>query len=124
MSHYNVNGGVAKTLIRHLIRWVAGRDDMAGAADVLNAILDTEISPELVPAGADGKIQSTEATVGPYALNDYFLFYITRFGMTPSKVAWVPAARIWAMTFRSIPPAKSFLPEVRMMPLMAGSASV
>ena len=89
MSHYNVNGGVAKTLIRHLIRWVAGRDDMAGAAAVLNAILDTEISPELVPAGADGKIQSTEGTVGPYALNDFFLFHITRFGMTPSKVAWL-----------------------------------
>ncbi len=89
MSHYNVNGGVAKTLIRHLIRWVAGRDDMAGAAAVLNAILDTEISPELVPAGVDGKIQSTEGTVGPYALNDFFLFHITRFGMTPSKVAWL-----------------------------------
>ncbi|WP_426039398.1 NAD(+) synthase [Brevundimonas sp. DC300-4] len=89
MSHYNVNGGVAKTLIRHLIRWVAGRDDMTGAADVLNAILDTEISPELVPAGTDGKIQSTEGTVGPYALNDFFLFHITRFGMTPSKVAWL-----------------------------------
>ena len=89
MSHYNVNGGVAKTLIRHLIRWVAQRDDMAGAADVLHAILDTEISPELVPAGADGKIQSTEGTVGPYALNDFFLFHITRFGMSPSKVAWL-----------------------------------
>jgi NAD+ synthase (glutamine-hydrolysing) len=89
MSHYNVNGGVAKTLIRHLIRWVASRDDMASAASVLNAILDTEISPELVPAGADGKIQSTEGTVGPYALNDFFLFYITRFGMSPSKVAYL-----------------------------------
>jgi len=89
MSHYNVNGGVAKTLIRHLIRWVAGRDDMAGAAATLHAILDTEISPELVPAGADGKIQSTEGTVGPYALNDFFLFHITRFGMSPSKVAWL-----------------------------------
>ena len=89
MSHYNVNGGVAKTLIRHLIRWVAQRDDMASAAGVLQAILDTEISPELVPAGADGKIQSTEGTVGPYALNDFFLFHITRFGMSPSKVAWL-----------------------------------
>ncbi len=90
MSHYNVNGGVAKTLIRHLIRWVAGRDDMtASATDVLHAILDTEISPELVPAGADGKIQSTEGTVGPYALNDFFLFHITRFGMSPSKVAYL-----------------------------------
>ncbi|MBU2398036.1 MAG: NAD(+) synthase, partial [Alphaproteobacteria bacterium] len=77
MSHYNVNGGVAKTLIRHLIRWVATKDYAGEAAAVLNAVLDTEISPELVPAGADGKLQSTEATVGPYALNDFFLFYIT-----------------------------------------------
>ncbi|RZJ36921.1 MAG: NAD(+) synthase, partial [Brevundimonas sp.] len=58
-----------------------------------NAILDTEISPELVPA-KDGKIQSTEATVGPYALNDFFLFYITRFGLSPSKVAYL-AYQAW-----------------------------
>ncbi len=94
MSHYNVNGGVAKTLIRHLIRWVAGNEHEGGAADVLHAILDTEISPELVPAGADGKLQSTEATVGPYALNDFFLFYITRFGLKPSKVAYL-AHQAW-----------------------------
>ena len=94
MSHYNVNAGVAKTLIRHLIRWVAARPDVAEASDVLNAILDTEISPELVPAGADGKIQSTEATVGPYALNDFFLFYVTRFGLKPSKVAFL-AHQAW-----------------------------
>jgi len=94
MSHYNVNGGVAKTLIRHLIRWVAGKEHEGGAADVLHAILDTEISPELVPAGADGKLQSTEATVGPYALNDFFLFYITRFGLKPSKVAYL-AHQAW-----------------------------
>ncbi len=94
MSHYNVNGGVAKTLIRHLIRWVAAKEHAGGAADVLHAILDTEISPELVPAGADGKIQSTEATVGPYALNDFFLFYVTRFGLKPSKVAYL-AHQAW-----------------------------
>lgn len=94
MSHYNVNGGVAKTLIRHLIRWVAAKEHEGGAADVLHAILDTEISPELVPAEEDGKIQSTEATVGPYALNDFFLFYITRFGLKPSKVAWL-AHQAW-----------------------------
>lgn len=94
MSHYNVNGGVAKTLIRHLIRWVAMKEHSGEAARVLNAILDTEISPELVPAGADGKIQSTEATVGPYALNDFFLFYITRFGLKPSKVAYL-AHQAW-----------------------------
>ena len=94
MSHYNVNAGVAKTLIRHLIRWVAGLEQMAGASDVLHAILATEISPELVPAGADGQIQSTEATVGPYALNDFFLFYVTRFGLKPSKVAYL-AHQAW-----------------------------
>lgn len=104
MSHYNVNGGVAKTLIRHLIRWVASRDDMAAAQGVLHAILDTEISPELVPAGADGKIQSTEGTVGPYALNDFFLFHITRFGMAPSKVAYL-AHQAWGDASRGDWPA-------------------
>jgi len=94
MSHYNVNGGVAKTLIRHLIRWVAMKEHTGGAADILQAILDTEISPELVPAGADGKLQSTEAAVGPYALNDFFLFYISRFGLKPSKVAYL-AHQAW-----------------------------
>lgn len=93
MSHYNVNGGVAKTLIRHLIRWVAAKEHGGETADILHAILDTEISPELVPA-KDGQIQSTEATVGPYALNDFFLFYITRFGLIPSKVAYL-AHQAW-----------------------------
>jgi NAD+ synthase (glutamine-hydrolysing) len=94
MSHYNVNGGVAKTLIRHLIRWVADRELVgADAVPVLRGILDTEISPELVPA-VDGKIQSTEGTVGPYALNDFFLFYVTRFGLKPSKVAYL-AHQAW-----------------------------
>ena len=94
MSHYNVNGGVAKTLIRHLIRWVAAGDLASSeAAATLHAILDTEISPELVPA-KDGVIQSTEGTVGPYALNDFFLFYISRFGLKPSKVAFL-AHQAW-----------------------------
>ncbi|MDQ8029831.1 MAG: NAD(+) synthase [Brevundimonas sp.] len=93
MSHYNVNGGVAKTLIRHLIRWVAAKQHEGDTARILHAILDTEISPELVPA-KDGQIQSTEATVGPYALNDFFLFYITRFGLSPSKVAYL-AHQAW-----------------------------
>ena len=95
MSHYNVNGGVAKTLIRHLIRWVADRELVgAEASPTLHAILNTEISPELVPA-KDGAIQSTEGTVGPYALNDFFLFYISRFGMAPSKVAFL-AHQAWS----------------------------
>ncbi len=95
MSHYNVNGGVAKTLIQHLIRWVADRAAVGEAvAPTLHAILDTEISPELVPADADGNIQSTQSVVGPYALNDLFLFYITRFGLKPSKVAYL-AHQAW-----------------------------
>ena len=95
MSHYNVNGGVAKTLIRHLIRWVAGLELVDEAArTTLHAILDTEISPELVPA-KDGVIQSTESTVGPYALNDFFLFYISRYGLKPSKVAFM-AHQAWS----------------------------
>lgn len=95
MSHYNVNGGVAKTLIRHLIRWVADRDLIGpDATPTLLSIIDTEISPELVPA-TDGRIQSTEETVGPYALNDFFLFYISRFGLKPSKVVYL-AHQAWA----------------------------
>ena len=94
MSHYGVNSGVAKTLIRHLIRWVADRELVgADATPVLKAILDTEISPELVPA-RDGQIQSTEATVGPYALNDFFLFHFSRYGMAPSKIAFL-AHQAW-----------------------------
>jgi NAD+ synthase (glutamine-hydrolysing) len=90
MSHYNVNGSVAKTLIQHLIRWVAARDLVsAEASGVLHRILAAEISPELVPPGADGAIQSTQAMVGPYPLQDFSLFHITRFGLRPSKVAFL-----------------------------------
>src|SRR5262249_12453536 len=76
MSHYNPNASVAKTLIQHLIRFVATSGDVSEeTAAVLRDILATEISPELVPAGADGAIQSTESFVGPYALQDFNLFY-------------------------------------------------
>jgi len=90
MSHYNVNGSVSKTLIQHLIRWVAstGQFDEA-ASKVLHSVLDTEISPELVPADAVGAIQSTQAIVGPYELQDFSLYYITRYGLRPSKVAFL-----------------------------------
>lgn len=90
MSHYNVNGSLAKTLIQHLIRWVAktGQFDDE-ASQVMVSVLDTEISPELVPADANGAIQSTQAKVGPYELQDFNLFHITRFGLRPSKVAFL-----------------------------------
>jgi NAD+ synthase (glutamine-hydrolysing) len=90
MSHYNVNAGVPKTLIQYLIRWATRTDQFDPETDaVLEAILGTEISPELVPAGADGSIQSTESTIGPYELNDFFLHHVMRFGQRPSKVAFL-----------------------------------
>ncbi|MDX1604854.1 MAG: NAD(+) synthase [Candidatus Competibacterales bacterium] len=95
MSHYNVNASVPKTLIQHLLRWViASRefDDATGA--VLRSILETEISPELVPGKADDDqpAQSTEARIGPYALQDFNLYYISRYGFRPSKVAFLALA--------------------------------
>jgi NAD+ synthase (glutamine-hydrolysing) len=90
MSHYNVNGSVAKTLIQYLVRWVVNTKQFDEAASAtLLSILSTEISPELVPAGAQGDIQSTQSIVGPYELQDLHLFYITRYGLRPSKVAFL-----------------------------------
>jgi NAD+ synthase (glutamine-hydrolysing) len=97
MSHYAVNAGVPKTLIQHLIRWVIaeGEGVDAATAAVLQSVLDTEISPELVPADADGNVQSTEDTIGPYALHDFALFHVLRYGLRPSKIAFL-AERAWA----------------------------
>ena len=90
MSHYAVNAGVPKTLIQYLIRWCERTDQFDPETDrVLEAIVDTEISPELVPAGEDGEIQSTEGTIGPYELNDFFLHHIARWGQRPSHVAFL-----------------------------------
>lgn len=90
MSHYNVNGGVPKTLIQHLIRWVISSGQFEDAVDeVLQSVLDTEITPELVPAGEDEEVQSSEAKVGPYVLQDFSLFQVLRYGFGPSKVAFL-----------------------------------
>jgi len=90
MSHYNPNASVSKTLIQHLIRFVAASGDVdAKTAKLLLAILDFEITPELVPPGADGAVQATESFVGPYALQDFNLYYLTRFGFRPSKIAYL-----------------------------------
>ena len=89
MSHYNPNAGVSKTLIQHLIRFAAEHGGFGDAvAQTLKTVLATEISPELIPA-TDGKGQSTEASVGPYALQDFNLFYLTRYGFKPSKIAFL-----------------------------------
>ena len=99
MSHYNVNASVPKTMIQHLIRWVIQTDQFGAETDrVLQAILDTEISPELVPGGegdGDGPAQSTQQKIGPYELQDFNLFYITRYGFRPSKVAFL-AHHAWS----------------------------
>ena len=90
MSHYTVNSGVPKTLIQYLIRWTVSSAQFTGdAAQVLTAILDTEISPELVPPDAEGKIQSTQDRIGPYELHDFFLHYVVRHGLRPSKIAFL-----------------------------------
>ncbi|MEM0915461.1 MAG: NAD(+) synthase [Planctomycetota bacterium] len=93
MSHYAVNCSVPKTLIQHLIRWTATTEDFAAARDVLLDIVDTEFSPELVPAGEDGDgdkpSQRAEDIVGPYELQDFHLFYALRYGYAPSKIAYL-----------------------------------
>ncbi len=90
MSHYNVNGGVPKTLIQHLIRWVISSGQFGDDVNaVLQSVLDTEITPELVPAGDGEEIQSSEAKVGPYALQDFSLYQVLRWGFRPSKVAFL-----------------------------------
>lgn len=91
MSHYGINAGVPKTLIQFLLRWCIRTDQYDAMTDqVLEAILQQEISPELVPADAEtGAMQSTEEKVGPYALNDFFTHHIIRFGLAPSKIAFL-----------------------------------
>ncbi len=90
MSHYNVNGGVPKTLIQHLIRWVISSGQFGADVNaVLQSVVDTEITPELVPAGEDEEVQSSEAKVGPYVLQDFSLFQVLRYGFRPSKVAFL-----------------------------------
>ena len=96
MAHYGVNAGIPKTLIQHLIRWVVAErlfpDDVG---HVLLAILGTEISPELVPAHEGEPIQSTQARIGPYALQDFTLWHVLRRGSRPSRIAFL-AERAWA----------------------------
>jgi NAD+ synthase (glutamine-hydrolysing) len=93
MSHYNVNASVPKTLIQFLLRWAIDTDQYGDrAGEVLQSILETEISPELIPrheSDADKPGADSESIVGPYELQDFFLYYILRFGYRPSKVAFL-----------------------------------
>ncbi|MCC6170099.1 MAG: NAD(+) synthase [Caldilineaceae bacterium] len=114
MSHYNVNASVPKTLIQHLIRWVAQTgqfgDDVSAT---LRSILETEISPELIPhenGENDRPAQSTEAKIGPYELQDFNLYYITRFGFRPGKVAFLSYSAWRDASLGTWPP---LLPEAK-----------
>jgi NAD+ synthase (glutamine-hydrolysing) len=90
MSHYNVNASVPKTLIQHLIRWVANSKSFDEETNqTLLLVLGTVISPELIPSGSKDASQDTEATIGPYELHDFTLFYLTRHGLRPSKIAFL-----------------------------------
>jgi NAD+ synthase (glutamine-hydrolysing) len=90
MSHYNVNAGVPKTLIQHLIRWVISSGQFeSDVHEVLQSVLDTEITPELIPSGEEEELQSSEAKVGPFALQDFSLFHVLRYGFRPSKIAFL-----------------------------------
>jgi NAD+ synthase (glutamine-hydrolysing) len=90
MSHYNVNAGVPKTLVQHLIRWVAGNGEFDDETnELLEEIVEQEITPELIPTREDHLPQATEDTVGPYSLQDFSLFRVLRFGDKPSKIAFL-----------------------------------
>ena len=99
MSMYSVNGTVPKTLMRWMIDAISETESFAAAHDVLQDVLDTPISPELLPPDASGKIsQQTEDLVGPYALHDFFIYNILRYGFTPEKV-YTMACRAFANDF-------------------------
>jgi NAD+ synthase (glutamine-hydrolysing) len=95
MSHYSVNASVPKTLIKHLVRWIATTEVDESTSRVLHAILDTTISPELIPQDDESQsAHASELTIGPFALQDFFLYYISRFGHRPSRVAFL-AQHAW-----------------------------
>ena len=121
MSHYHVNASVPKTLVQYLVRYVARTGQLGGdASRLLMDVLDTEISPELVP-GANGTQpgQTSESVVGPYELQDFHLYYTLRFGYSPQKVAFL-AWHAWQDrtrgTWPDIPQARRneySLPEIK-----------
>jgi NAD+ synthase (glutamine-hydrolysing) len=103
MSHYNVNASVPKTLVQYLVGWVAESGEFgADVKRALHRVLDTEISPELVPGS-----QRTEAFIGPYELQDFNLYYILRFGYAPTKVAFL-ALHAWKGKYK-LPAIKKWL---------------
>lgn len=89
MGMYNPNAGIPKTLVRFLVRWVSDHEFTGPTRDVLHSIVETEISPELLPIHPTDGIQSTQAAIGPYELHDFFLYHVLRFGFPPTKIAFL-----------------------------------
>jgi len=111
MSHYAVNASVPKTLISFMLRWVIDTEQFDPAVnEVLQSVLDTEISPELIPGEGDKPTADSESKVGPYELQDFLLFYTLRFGYRPSKVAFL-ARHAWGDRERG--PWPDLIPEER-----------
>jgi len=105
MSHYAVNASVPKTLIRHLLRWIAVSAQFSAAVvAVLDEILATPSSPELLPASGASELQAAESVIGPYELQDFNLYYLSRYGFRPSKVAFL-AHHAWSDKTRGCWPA-------------------
>ncbi|KRE39293.1 NAD synthetase [Janibacter sp. Soil728] len=104
MSHYGVNAGVPKTLMQHLVHWVADTEQLPEVSQTLLSVLDTEISPELVPSKDADRPQSTQDKIGPYALQDFTLFHVLRRGDRPSKIAFL-AEQTWSDATKGAWPA-------------------
>lgn len=103
MSMYGVNASVPKTLVRYLVRWFALRSENPDMAEALVDIIDTPVSPELLPPDESGKIaQKTEDLVGPYELHDFFLYYTLRYGFPPSRVFYLACQAFWVQHRRKI----------------------
>ena len=124
MSHYTVNSGVPKTLVQHLIRWVVSSEQLGGPDDAVNQLLSAivlqEITPELVPTREGEVPQSTESSVGPYALQDFTLFHTLRHGLRPTRIAFLALhawrdvdAGEWPANFPEERRAAYDLPEIR-----------
>jgi NAD+ synthase (glutamine-hydrolysing) len=111
MSHYNVNASVPKTLIQFIVRWAIDTGQFNDRASrVLDAVLGTEISPELVPGQDGDELQGSEKVVGPYELQDFFLYYVLRFGYRPGKLAFL-AQHAWGKRDRGNWP--DLIPQAR-----------
>lgn len=89
MSMYNPNVGIPKTLVKFLVGWAADAEFSGDTRLTLHDVVATEISPELLPTAADGSVQSTEGTIGPYELHDFFLYHVLRFGSAPDKIQFL-----------------------------------